>query len=400
MHKQGKFRQEGVELTNAVKVRCGNLRPLHEQLADEIAVAVARVLKSAWFVLGPEVDAFEQAFAGYHNVRFAVGVANGTDAIELALRAGGVGPGDEVITVAHTAVATVCAIERAGAIPILVDIDPIDFTMDPEACRAAVTSRTKAIVPVHLYGHPANLAVLSTIADRHGLLLIEDCAQAHGARYDGRLVGTFGQMSAFSFYPTKNLGAYGDGGAVITDDPQLAAKLKRLRFYGQAERYQAVERGINSRLDEMQAAILSVKLKYLDAHNQARRTIAEFYDTSLSGVELPRLRQCGKGSASSQAASIHHVYHQYVIRHARRNELSTALRDAGVETQIHYPIPVHRQPAYADLGYHAGSLPVTERMADQILSLPIGVGLTTSDLAIVADAIATFTEKEGCHNAA
>jgi dTDP-4-amino-4,6-dideoxygalactose transaminase len=397
VREQGKFRQEGVELTNAVKVRCGNLRLLHEQLADEIAVAVIRVLNSGWYVLGPEVDAFERAFADYHNVGFAVGVANGTDAIELALRAGGVGPGDEVITVAHTAVATVCAIERTGATPVLVDINPVDFTMDPDACRAAVTSRTKAIVPVHLYGHPANLGVLSAIAERHGLLLIEDCAQAHGAKYDGRLVGTFGQMSAFSFYPTKNLGAYGDGGAVITDDPQLAAKLKRLRFYGQAERYQAVERGINSRLDEMQAAILSVKLKYLDTHNQARRAIANFYDRSLSGVELPRLRQSGDGSA---AASIHHVYHQYVIRHARRNELGTALRDAGVETQIHYPIPVHRQPAYADLRYPKGSLPVTERIADQILSLPICVGLTTSDLAIVADAIATFTEKEGCHNAA
>lgn len=397
MRRQGEFRQEGVELTSAVKVRCGNLRLLHEQLADEIAVAVTRVLNSAWYVLGPEVDAFERAFADYHNIGFAVGVANGTDAIELALRAGGVGPGDEVITVAHTAVATVCAIERAGATPVLIDIDPIDFTMDVDACRAAVTSRTKAIVPVHLYGHPANLAGLSAIADRHGLLLIEDCAQAHGAKYDGRLVGTFGQMSAFSFYPTKNLGAYGDGGAVMTDDPQLAARLKRLRFYGQAERYQAVERGVNSRLDEMQAAILSVKLKYLDAHNQARRTIADFYGTSLSGVELPRLRQRGDGSA---AGSIHHVYHQYVIRHARRNELSAALRDAGVETQIHYPIPVHRQPAYADLGYPKGSLPVTERIADQILSLPIGVGLTTSDLAIVANAIATFTEKEGCHNAA
>lgn len=392
--------KRGVELTNAGKVCCGNLRPIHEQLADEITVAVARVLRSVRFVLGSEVEAFEQAFADYHNVRFAVGVANGTDAIELALRAGGVGSGDEVITVAHTAVATVCAIERAGAIPVLVDIDPVDYTMDPDACHAAVSSRTKAIVPVHLYGHPANLAALSAIADRHGLLLVEDCAQAHGGRFDGRLVGTFGRMGAFSFYPTKNLGAYGDGGAVITDDPQLAARLKRLRFYGQAERYQAIERGFNSRLDELQAAILSVKLKYLDTHNQSRRANADFYEKHLSGVGLPRLRQLVDGGPDAKPVSIHHVFHQYVIRHARRNDLSDALRDAGIETQIHYPIPVHRQPAYADLGYSKGSLPVTERIADEILSLPINPGLTTSDLSAVANAIAGFTAKEESRNAA
>lgn len=378
-------------------IRCNNLLPIRRQIADEIEAATLRVLQSGWFVLGPEVESFERDFARYHNVNFAIGVANGTDAIELALRAGGIGPGDEVITVAHTAVATVCAIERTGATPVLVDINPIDYTIDPIACRAAIRSKTKAIVPVHLYGQPADLVELTKLADQHGLLLVEDCAQAHGAELNQQRVGTFGRMGAFSFYPTKNLGAYGDGGAVITNDADLAARLKRLRFYGQSDRYRAVERGVNSRLDELQAAILSVKLKYLDEANDIRRQNASFYGRSLQGVDLPRLRDFG---TSTNNHSIHHVYHQYVIRHRDRDVLRESLRQAGIETLIHYPVPVHLQPAYEDLGFSEGSLPVSEMVSREILSLPIVPGLNDTELRSVADAINAFALKEEYSRAA
>ncbi len=354
-----------------------NLKPLHTQLADELATATQRVLTSGWFILGPEVEVFETAFAAYHGVAHAVGVANGTDAIELALRAAGIGPGDEVITVSHTAVATVCAIERAGATPILVDIDPETYTMNPAAAEAAITPRTKAIIPVHLYGHPADLAALVDLAACHHLLLIEDCAQAHGARYEGKLVGTFGQMAAFSFYPTKNLGALGDGGAVITNDAQFAKRLKSLRNYGQASRYEHVERGINSRLDEMQAALLAVKLKHLDEHNAVRRDLADRYAQQLKAVTLP-----------IEHLAAYHVYHLYVIRHPQRDQLQEALKARGVGTLIHYRIPAHRQAAYADLGYGPGSLPVTEQITSEILSLPMYIGLTPGDIDRIAEALA------------
>ncbi|MCC6804435.1 MAG: DegT/DnrJ/EryC1/StrS family aminotransferase [Anaerolineae bacterium] len=350
--------------------------PLNQRLSGELHAAVDRVLDSGWYILGPEVEAFEREFAAYHSVGYAVGVANGTDAIELALRAAGVGRGDEVITVAHTAVPTVCAVERAGASPVLVDIDPTTYTIDPAAVEAAITPRTKAILPVHLYGHPADLNALVGIAQRHKLLLVEDCAQAHGARDNGRLVGTFGDLAAFSFYPTKNLGAYGDGGAVITSDPQLAERLKRLRNYGQVRRYHHAERGMNSRLDEMQAALLRVKLQHLDAINDARREIAAAYDRSLRGVTLP-----------TEQPNARHVYHLYVVRHAQRDPLAEALRARGVETLVHYPIPVHLQAAYADLGYGKGSLPVTEQIAQEILSLPLYYGLTEEQIAVVAEAV-------------
>jgi dTDP-4-amino-4,6-dideoxygalactose transaminase len=353
-----------------------NLKPLHAQLADELNVAVQRVLSSGWYILGPEVEAFEAAFAAYHGVAHAVGVANGTDAIELALRAGGIGPGDEVITVSHTAVATVCAIERAGATPVLVDIDPATYTMNPAAAEAAITRRTRALLPVHLYGQAADMAALGDVAERHHLLLIEDCAQAHGARDGGRLAGTFGQLAAFSFYPTKNLGALGDAGAVITSDVQLAGRLRRLRTYGQVSRYEHAERGINSRLDEMQAAILRVKLAHLDEHNAVRRELANCYGMCLKRVTLPVER-----------TGAFHVYHLYVIRHSQRDALHEALKTHGVGTLIHYPTPVHCQPAYADLGYRPGSLPITERIAGEILSLPMYVGLRLADIDTVAQAV-------------
>jgi dTDP-4-amino-4,6-dideoxygalactose transaminase len=359
-----------------------DLKPMRRALAESVDAAVRRVLESGWYILGPEVEAFEHAFAAYHGGGGAVGVANGTDAIELALRAAGIGPGDEVITVAHTAVATVCAVERAGARPVLVDIDPATYTIDPAAARAAITGRTRALLPVHLYGHPAEMDALTALAARHGLLLVEDCAQAHGARYKGRPVGTFGQLAAFSFYPTKNLGAYGDGGAVLTSDPALADRLRRLRTYGQVERYHHLERGINSRLDEIQAAILGVKLAHLDAQIAERRRLADCYRDHLGGMDHP-----------VEAEGVEHVYHLYVVRSPRRDDLRARLHERGMETQIHYPTPVHLQPAYADLGYAPGSLPATESACATIASLPMYPGLDADEIVRVGRDIASFLGK-------
>jgi dTDP-4-amino-4,6-dideoxygalactose transaminase len=360
------------------------LAPVQDALSEEIEAATRRVLGSGRFILGPEVEAFEQAFARYHAVAEAVAVGSGTDALELALRAAGIGPGDEVITVAQTAVATVCAVERSGARPVLVEIDPFTYTMDAAAARAAITARTRAIVPVHLYGHPAAMHELSQLARQYGLFLLEDCAQAHGARYDGRLVGTIGHAGAFSFYPTKNLGACGDGGAIITGDRQLAARLRRLRNYGQSDRYHHAERGINSRLDELQAAVLSVKLPHLDLHNQTRRSLAACYRRHLRGVRLP--------AEGPGGPPIQHVYHLYVVRCAERDALRAELEARGIGTLIHYPLPVHRQPAYADLGYGPGSLPITEAIAGEVLSLPMYVGLRPSEVETVCQAVAEIVE--------
>ena len=353
-----------------------DLKPLHGLLSDELEAAVQRVLRSGWYILGPELEAFEQAFAAYHGAAHAVGVANGTDAIELALRALRIGPGDEVITVAHTAVATVCAVERTGATPVLVDIDEATYTLDPAAAAAAVTPRTKAIVPVHLYGHPADMEALLELAARHGLAVVEDCAQAHGARLEGRLAGTMGHLGAFSFYPTKNLGAYGDGGAVVTSDAALAERVRRLRNYGQEDRYHHAERGQNSRLDEMQAAILRVKLAHLDEHNAVRRRLAGEYSRRLTSVATPA---CRDGAEP--------VFHLYVVRHPQRDALMRDLKEKGIGTLIHYPVPVHLQEGYRDLGYAPGALPVTERIAREILSLPLYVGLTPERVGLVSDAV-------------
>ena len=366
-------------------IEFNDLKPLHERLQGEIDDAIRRVLRRGWYVLGPEVEAFEAAFARYHGVAHAVGVASGTDAIKLALRAAGIGRGDEVITVSHTAVATVCAVERTGARPVLVDIDPATYTMDPAAASAAITPRTRALLPVHLYGHPADMDALGDLAKRHHLCVVEDCAQAHGARHGGRLVGTMGQMGAFSFYPTKNLGACGDGGAVITDDTLLAERLRRLRNYGQTRRYHHAGRGVNSRLDELQAAILAVKLPHLDEYNDERRHLAATYYEHLRGVTPPGERR--------GATPVRHVYHLYAVRHPCRDGLREALQAHGVGTLIHYPVPVHLQPAYADLGYQAGSLPVTEQWANEVLSLPLYPGLEADAVRTVAVTVAECTEE-------
>ena len=357
-----------------------NLLYVNNTLEGELQSAAMRVLASGWYILGGEVEAFETEFADYHGENcWAVGVANGTDAIELALRAHDIGDGDEVITVAHTAVATVNAIERAGARPILVDIDPRTYTMSPVAAAHAITPRTKCILPVHLYGQPADLSALRQLCDQYGLVLIEDCAQAHGARLHGQQVGTWGDSATFSFYPTKNLGAVGDGGAVLTHDPARAERLKRLRNYGQTERYIHTERGINSRLDELQAAFLRVKLAHLDAHNQRRRALGALYCTELAdtGLILPWV-----------APDAYHVYHLFVVavpQAAQREPLMQALRADGIGTLIHYPIPVHRQQAYADLDVTA--LPVTEDISARIISLPLYIGLSDDDVRTVAGSV-------------
>ncbi len=333
----------------------------------EIDAAIARVLDGGVYILGKEVEAFEAAFAELIGVAHAVGVGNGTDAIELALRACDITSGDLVFTVSHTAVATVAAIERAGATPVLVDVEPPTYTMAPrELARALETApagRPAAILPVHIYGQAADLSALAEISRRHGLRLIEDCAQSHGALYRERPTGSFGDVGCFSFYPTKNLGALGDGGMIVTDDPAIATSLRELREYGWRERFVSARAGINSRLDPIQAAILRVKLGTLGAGNGRRQTIADRYDAGLSG--LPLVLPSRRPLAS-------HVFHQYVIRLAERDALRNRLRAAGIGTGIHYPLPVHQQPAYRGrLACGPSGLGVTERAAPQILSLPM-----------------------------
>ena len=341
-------------------VKFGDLQREYAEILPELDGAVQRVLRSGWFILGQELAGFEQAFAAYLGVQHCVGCASGTEAISLALMAADVGPGDEVITVAHTAVPTISAISMTGAQPVFVDIRPDTCLMDVGLVEAAITPRTRAILPVHLYGQCADINPLLALAARHASPVIEDCAQAHGATHRGRKAGSMGQMAAFSFYPSKNLGCYGDGGAVTTGDQALAEKLTMLRNYGQRRRYYHEIIGINSRLDEIQAAILAAKLPHLDAWNRRRRQIAGLYTAGLAG--LPALLPV-------EAPGGEHVYHLYVIQVTERDRLQLFLAERGIQTLIHYPIPAHLQPAYAGLGYKAGSLPVTERVAGAIKTL-------------------------------
>lgn len=353
-----------------------DLNPLHQELASSLRDVLTRVLDSGWYVLGPEVEAFERELAAFHSIEHAVGVANGTDAIELALRALDIRPGAEVVTVAHTAVPTVTAIERAGCRPVFADIDRETYTLDPQCLESAITPRTEAIVPVHLYGQPADMPAIMEIAQRHRLAVIEDCAQALGAECHGKLVGTWGHAAALSFYPTKNLGACGDAGAVLTNESAVARKTRQLRSYGQVDRDHFAVRGINSRLDEVQAAILRVKLEHLAAHLGQRHALAAVYDEALSGVTLPVVRE-----------SCSHVYCLYVIRHPRRDMIRDRCQSAGIGTLVHYPIPIHRQAAFADLGYSEGSLPETEAAAAEVVSLPLYFGLATKDIRLVSQTV-------------
>ena len=342
-------------------ILCANPKEQYLARKAEIDAAISRVLDGGRYILADEVKAFEQEFASYLGILYAVGVGSGTEALHLALAACGIVPGDEVITVSHTAVATVAAVELAGARPVFVDIDPETFTLDPTKLEAAITSRTRAVIPVHLYGHPVDMGAIMAIARRRNLRVIEDCAQAHGAIGDGKRVGVCGDAGCFSFYPTKNLGAIGDGGMVVTKDGAIASKIRLLREYGWKERNKSDIPGWNSRLDEIQAAILRVKLRYLDADNSARTLIAGEYSKALtdSDLALPAARD-----------GVTHAWHQFVVRSSRRDALWKYLNENGVSTLIHYPIPVHLQPAYrgrtGDL-----NLPETERAAREVLSLPI-----------------------------
>lgn len=362
-------------------ILCSNPRSQYLAHKDEIDQAIRAVLDKGWYILGEQVRAFEAEFAAYIGVGHGIGVGSGTEALHLALRACGIGPGDEVITVSHTAVATVAAIELTGATPVLVDIDPVYYTMATDRLASLITPRTKAIIPVHLYGQPVELEPVLALARQHGLRIIEDCAQAHGALYQGRRVGSFGDLSCFSFYPTKNLGALGDGGIIVTDQPDLAQQVRLLREYGWAERYVSHKTGMNSRLDELQAAVLRVKLRSLDEDNMARARIAAVYEANLQNTELtlPAVRQ-----------NVNHVYHLYVVRCSRRDELLQCLREQGIAPLIHYPVPVHLQPAYQGRLPGCDDLLETERAAKEVLSLPMYPELSESEIQTVAEVIQVF----------
>jgi dTDP-3-amino-3,4,6-trideoxy-alpha-D-glucose transaminase len=363
-----------------INIPFGDLKRQYESIRDELDAAALHVLAGGWYILGPATHAFEKAFAAFCGVDHAVGVGNGTEALHLALVALGVGPGDEVITVANAAVYEALTILQTGARPVFVDVDERSYNLDPALLEIAITSRTKAIMPVHLYGRMADMDAILAIAARHGLPVVEDCAQAHGAISRGRAAGSMGACGCFSFYPTKNLGALGDGGMIVTDDAALAEKLRRLRQYGWERKYYSTEPGgVNSRLDELQAALLQVKLGHLAEWNALRRQWAECYDDLLTGTGLilPETPRNGE-----------HVYHLYVVRTKERDRLQAALRESGIGADIHYPLPAHLQPIYTHLA-PAGSLPVTERLANEVLSLPMYPELTQAEVEAVAAAVRT-----------
>jgi dTDP-4-amino-4,6-dideoxygalactose transaminase len=352
-----------------------DLKAQYRGLKPEIDQAIQRVLDDAQFILGPAVSSFEKDFAAFCHTAEAIGVNSGTSALHLALLAAGVHPGDEVITVPFTFVATVAAIEYAQAKPVFVDIEPTYYAMDPANIERAITPRTKAIVPVHLYGQPADMDAIGDVADRHGLIVIEDACQSHGSEYKGRRCGSMGSLGCFSFYPGKNLGAYGEGGAIVTSDPALAAKIRLLRSWGEEVRYEHKYKGFNYRMDGVQGAVLGVKLKHLEAWTEARRSRAAEYTRRLTGTSA---------SAPAERPTSRHVYHQYVVRVPERVAWRAALTEAGVQTGVHYPVPVHLQPAYADLGYSRGDFPIAEQAAAEVLSLPMFPELTDEQIASIA----------------
>jgi dTDP-4-amino-4,6-dideoxygalactose transaminase len=346
-------------------------------LRPELDAVLAEVLDAGRFVGGEPVERFEREFAAWVGAEHAVGVASGTDAIELALRAVGVGEGDEVITVANTCVPTVAGIEASGATPVLVDADQASMTIDPERVAAAVGPRTRAIVPVHLYGRCAEMDALLSIAAEHGLKVVEDCAQAHGATWAGRRAGTMGDAAAFSFYPTKNLGALGDGGAVVTGDREVANVARTLRSYGEVSQYETVRRGTNSRLDTVQAAVLARLLPHVDPWTERRREIAGRYSTAVAEAGLP---------APADPPGGRHVYHLYVVQVADRDTFRARLEEAGVQTLVHYPRAVHQHGPYADIG-RVGKLSTSELLAASVVSLPLYTELADEEVSVVADAI-------------
>ncbi len=353
----------------------------HRELAPELEEAARRVLASGRYVLGPEVESFERAFADHVGTRHCVGVGSGLDALHLALLAMDVGPGDEVLVPSNTYIATWLAVSRAGARPVPVEPDPSSGNIDPARLEAARTPRTRAVLPVHLHGRPADMAAVTAFAERHGLLVLEDAAQAHGARLGGRAAGALGTAGAWSFYPTKNLGAVGDAGAVTTDDGRLAERLRSLRNYGSRNKYVHDERGLNSRLDEMQAALLRVKLTRLDEWNARRAVIAERYLDGLADAPL-RLPVVPPGTR--------HAWHVFAVHSPHRDALAAHLAERGVGTLMHYPTPPHLSGAYRDMGLGPGDLPVAERLARETLSLPMGPHLAAADVERVIDAVAAF----------
>lgn len=358
------------------------LKPQYLSIKEKIDAAIAEVFDAGWFILGKQCAAFEEEFATYHGIgNIAVGSASGTDAIHLALRAVGVKPGDEVITAANTCVPTVCGIAASGATIKLADVNNETLTICPESLRNTITSRTRAIVPVHLYGHPCDMDAITAIANEHSLKIVEDCAQAHGALYKGEKCGALGDAAAFSFYPSKNLGAYGDGGAVLTRDPEVAERIRMLRNYGEASRYNSISEGFNSRLDELQAAILRVKLRHLDAWNAARRNRAKKYNGLLKD-------SCVKTQIEASWATGNH--HLYVVRSQHRDLLKAHLHNVGIGTQVHYPTPIHLQPAYANLNCGNGAYPISELACGEVLSLPMYPELQLDDVSTIADAIRAF----------
>jgi dTDP-4-amino-4,6-dideoxygalactose transaminase len=355
-----------------------DLQTQYKEIKRDVDTAIARVLETGQFVLGPEVEAFEREFAGFSDAAEGVAVNSGTSALHLALIAAGVGPGDEVITVPFTFLATVSAIAYTGATPVFVDIDPATFTMDVGQIEGAITSRTKAILPVHLYGQPADMDPILEIAARHNLVVIEDACQAHGARYKGRRVGAIGHAGCFSFYPGKNLGAYGEGGMLVTNHANIARDTRMLRDWGQSRKYHHVLKGFNYRMEGFQGAILRVKLRHLEAWTAARRAHAAVYRELLVDANVV---------TPTEAEYAEHVYHVYAVRTKDREALARTLHAHGVATGIHYPIPVHLQPAFADLGYTAGDFPASERAAAEVLSLPMYPELSRTHLEQVAAAV-------------
>ena len=356
----------------------------YRSIKDEIDSAIDKVLSRSDFVMGDATEAIESSFAAYCEAAYGIGVDSGYSALELIIRACNIGPGDEVITAANTFIATALAISSCGAKPVLVDIDPITYNMNPKKIEAAITPATRAIIPVHLYGQPADMDPILRIANEHRLIVIEDACQAHGAMYKGRRVGSIGDAAAFSFYPTKNLGAYGDGGMVVTSDTCISEQVRLLRNLGQTQKYHHHIKGYNHRLDTLQAAVLTAKLPYLDDSNRSRQQAAELYNRLLGEhVDVP-----------IELNYVDHVYHLYVIQVENRESLQAHLKEAGIATAIHYPIPIHLQPAYEELGYKQGSFPVTEKFASRILSLPMFPGITSKAIEHTAQEVIRFLEKE------
>jgi dTDP-4-amino-4,6-dideoxygalactose transaminase len=360
------------------KVAFVDLYAQHQEVEQELLEVFQRVLKKSSFILGPEVVAFEQAFASYIGAKECLAVNNGTTALQLVLEALEIGPGDEVITVANTFIATAEAISAVGAQPVFVDADPVSYTMDPQLVEAAITPNTKAILPVHLYGQSADLDALLAIARRHNLYLVEDACQAHGATYKGKRVGAFGIAGCFSFYPGKNLGALGEGGGIVTNDPVFAQKMRMLRDHGSTKKYEHSMPGYNFRLEGLQGGFLNVKLKRLDKWNARRREIAKRYQELLADAPITLPAEMGWGE---------HVYHLYVIQADDREALRKSLNDAGIEIGLHYPVPLHLQEAYKDLGYEKGAFPVSEHLSSHILSLPMHPYLTDAEVERVANVV-------------